>query len=143
MSEENKVAKMKEQGIVTFDESLFEQDQGVGLENMGQEDLALPFLKVLSRQDPTLDTIDAKAETYITPSQENGTKVVRALKLFLVLINVVFLSGCPAEAVRVPPKTSTLRLTSDQKLSAVQMTIAIMWLAVRAAIWRKHTNILC
>ena len=58
MSEEKKVAKTKEQGIVTFDESLFEQDQGAGLENMGQDDLALPFLKVLSRQDPTLDTLD-------------------------------------------------------------------------------------
>ena len=82
MSEEKKVAKTKEQGIVTFDESLFEQDQGAGLENMGQDDLALPFLKVLSRQDPTLDTIDAKAgDIYNTVTGEwykggEGIKVV-------------------------------------------------------------------
>lgn len=44
--------------IVTFDPSMFEQDAGMGLENMGQDDLALPFLKVLSRQDPTLDDLE-------------------------------------------------------------------------------------
>lgn len=55
-------AKEANNGIVTFDASIFEQDAGKGLENMGQDDLALPFLKVLSRQDPTLDDLDgAKA----------------------------------------------------------------------------------
>jgi hypothetical protein len=44
--------------IVTFDPTMFEQDAGMGLENMGQDDLALPFLKVLSRQDPTLDDLE-------------------------------------------------------------------------------------
>ena len=56
-----KVAKTKEQGITVFDSAIFEEDANLGLENVGQEDLALPFLKVLSRQDPILDTIDAKA----------------------------------------------------------------------------------
>ena len=55
-------AKESSNGIVTFDASIFEQDAGKGLENMGQDDLALPFLKVLSRQDPTLDDLEgAKA----------------------------------------------------------------------------------
>lgn len=54
--------KEKTNDIVTFDATLFEQDAGAGLENIGQEDLALPFLKVLSRQDPTLDDLeDARA----------------------------------------------------------------------------------
>lgn len=44
--------------VVPFDASMFEQDAGAGLENLGKEDLALPFLKVLSRQDPTLDDLE-------------------------------------------------------------------------------------
>ena len=52
------VAEKKSAEIIPFDPSLFEQDQGLGLENMGQEDLALPFLKVLSRQDPILDDLE-------------------------------------------------------------------------------------
>ena len=56
------VAEKKSGEISQFDSTIFEQDQGLGLENLGQDDLALPFLKVLSRQDPTLDDLDdAKA----------------------------------------------------------------------------------
>lgn len=56
------VAVQEENNIVVFDTSMFEQDAGKGLENIGQDDLALPFLKVLSRQDPVLDDLDdAKA----------------------------------------------------------------------------------
>ena len=62
MSEENKkVVKAKKTDVVVSSD-VFEADQGLGLENIGQEDLALPFLKVLSRQDPILDDLDdAKA----------------------------------------------------------------------------------
>jgi hypothetical protein len=37
---------------------MFEADAGAGLENLGQSDYALPFLKVLSRQDPILDDLE-------------------------------------------------------------------------------------
>jgi len=47
--------------VAVLDESMFEADAGLGLENVTSEDLALPFLKVLSRQDPILDDLDAKA----------------------------------------------------------------------------------
>jgi|TARA_R110002020_G_scaffold101056_8_gene238476 hypothetical protein len=48
--------------IVAFDPSLFEQDAGLGMGDLSQDDMAIPFLKVLSRQDPTLDDLDdAKA----------------------------------------------------------------------------------
>ena len=47
---------------MAFDASVFEEDAGIGLGQLGQEDVALPFLKVLSRQDPILDDLDdAKA----------------------------------------------------------------------------------
>ena len=75
--------KEKTNEIVTFDASLFEQDAGAGLENVGQEDLALPFLKVLSRQDPTLDDLEnAKAgDIYNTVTGEvykgkDGVRVI-------------------------------------------------------------------
>jgi len=67
-------AKKKGNGtaVATLDESMFEADAGLGLENIGVEDLALPFLKVLSRQDPTLDDLDkAKAgDLYNTVTNE-------------------------------------------------------------------------
>ena len=58
----SKVAEKKEINVVAFDASVFEEDAGIGLGQLGQEDVALPFLKVLSRQDPILDDLDnAKA----------------------------------------------------------------------------------
>ena len=50
------VAKKASTDVIEFDVSVFEADAGRGMENMGQEDLALPFLKVLSGNDPVLDT---------------------------------------------------------------------------------------
>lgn len=55
--------------IAVFDASMMEADAGSGMENMGMEDLALPFLKVLSGNDPVLDddTVDArKGDIYNT-----------------------------------------------------------------------------
>ena len=58
----SKEAEKKESNVVAFDASVFEEDAGIGLGQLGQEDVALPFLKVLSRQDPILDDLDnAKA----------------------------------------------------------------------------------
>ena len=50
--EKNAVAEQKSADIVQFDASMFEADAGTGLENMGQEDLALPFLKIFGRHEP-------------------------------------------------------------------------------------------
>ena len=66
-------AKKKTNGsaVAVLDETMFEADAGKGLENIGAEDLALPFLKVLSRQDPVLDDLDAKAgDIYNTVTNE-------------------------------------------------------------------------
>ncbi len=37
---------------------MMEADAGVGVANMGQDDLALPFLKILSGLDPLLDELE-------------------------------------------------------------------------------------
>ena len=55
-----KVAKKEETAMAAFDPSLFEADAGVGVSDMGQEDLALPFLKIISGLDQLLDDPDFK-----------------------------------------------------------------------------------
>ena len=55
MAESKKqVAEPKSANVVPL-ESLFEADAGKGNENVGQDDLALPFLKILSGLDSILD----------------------------------------------------------------------------------------
>jgi len=52
----NAVSKTKQAEVVEFDASMFEQDAGAGNENITADDLALPFLKLLSGLDSLLDT---------------------------------------------------------------------------------------
>lgn len=44
--------------LPTVNADMFEADAGIGLQNMDSTDYALPFLKVLSRQDPILDDLE-------------------------------------------------------------------------------------
>jgi hypothetical protein len=55
--------KQKANGaIATVDVSLFEESAGDGLQNISQEDTALPFLKILSQLSPELESVeDARA----------------------------------------------------------------------------------
>jgi hypothetical protein len=55
MATSKAVAKAETTAVAEFDPSMFESDAGQGMDNMGQEDLALPFLKILSGLDPILD----------------------------------------------------------------------------------------
>ena len=73
----------KKSAVATMDVNLFEQDAGLGNENVGQEDLALPFLKILSGLSDELDNIEGAKPgmVYNTVSGElfsgkNGIKVV-------------------------------------------------------------------
>ena len=54
----NAVAEQKTAEIVQFDPTMFEADAGAGLENMGQDDLALPFLKILGGMSKELDDLE-------------------------------------------------------------------------------------
>ncbi|HCV80167.1 MAG TPA: hypothetical protein DGQ38_03875, partial [Zunongwangia profunda] len=40
--------------------NIFEQDMGKGLGNIGQQDLALPFLKILGQLSPEVNERDGK-----------------------------------------------------------------------------------
>ena len=63
-----KVATKKASNVVQFDAAIFEADAGKGLENIGREDLALPFIKILSGLDPILDDLEEakKGDVYNT-----------------------------------------------------------------------------
>jgi len=64
------VAKKEGGPVQMMDLSMFEEDAGRGMENMGQEDLALPFIKILSGLDTLLDTHETarKGDIYNTVS---------------------------------------------------------------------------
>ena len=53
----NQVAEKKEGALAT---NLFEADANQGAQNISQEDLALPFLKVLGQLSPEVNERDAK-----------------------------------------------------------------------------------
>ena len=50
-----KNVKKKSSTELSLNSDMLEQDAGLGNQNMGQEDLALPFLKIISGLDPILD----------------------------------------------------------------------------------------
>ena len=56
---ENKTEMQKKESaeIIQFDPSIFEEDAGMGVENMGQDDLALPFIKILEALSTELDNL--------------------------------------------------------------------------------------
>jgi hypothetical protein len=72
MADNKAVATKQNTAIAEFDPSMFEADAGRGMENMGQEDMALPFLKVLSGNDPVLDENEEarKGDIYNTVTGE-------------------------------------------------------------------------
>ena len=44
MTKKNEVAQAAKNEVAVFDIAMMEQDAGAGMDNMGTEDLALPFL---------------------------------------------------------------------------------------------------
>ena len=82
---ENKteIEKKASAEIIQFDPSLFEDEAGMGLENMGQDDLALPFIKILEALSAELDNLPTaqRGDLYNTVTGEvykgkDGIKVV-------------------------------------------------------------------
>jgi len=58
MKQETQIAKREDAGPLAT--NVFEADAGQGIANIKQEDLALPFLKVLGQLSPEVNTRDAK-----------------------------------------------------------------------------------
>ena len=56
------VAERKTSEVAIMDENMFAADAGIGISDLGSEDLAIPFLKVLQKMSDELDDLaDAKA----------------------------------------------------------------------------------
>jgi hypothetical protein len=56
MAEASKaVAEKKATEVAAFDFAQLQKDAGKGNENVGKDDLALPFIKILSGVDPMMD----------------------------------------------------------------------------------------
>ena len=51
MTDNKTLSKKKESNVIPFDIAGLEADAGLGLQNVTQEDLALPFLKILTAED--------------------------------------------------------------------------------------------
>ena len=61
MAEASKaVAEKKATEVAAFDFAQLQKDAGKGNENVGKDDLALPFIKILSGIDPMMDKLDGK-----------------------------------------------------------------------------------
>ena len=54
----NAIKKKEETNVVQFDPSMFEADANEGLGQLGQEDLAIPFLRILSDTSPQVKKRD-------------------------------------------------------------------------------------
>ena len=46
------IAKKKNAEVAIMDENMFAADAGMGVSDLGSEDLAIPFLKVLQKMSP-------------------------------------------------------------------------------------------
>ena len=58
MAEKKEVAVKENTAVAAFDPSMFEADASVGMQNISNEDMALPFLKIVSGLDSILDERD-------------------------------------------------------------------------------------
>lgn len=85
MTDNKSVSKKNESNVIPFDIASLEADAGLGLQNITQEDLALPFLKILTAE--SAETIGGEArggDIYNSVTQEVfkgdvGVKVIPCL----------------------------------------------------------------
>ena len=57
------VAKKAKAELAIMDENMFAADAGIGVSDLGSEDLAIPFLKVLQKMSDELDDLDGAFST--------------------------------------------------------------------------------
>jgi len=54
----NAIKKKEKTNIIKFDPTIFEKDANAGLNNLGMDDLAIPFLRILSDTSPQIKKRD-------------------------------------------------------------------------------------
>ena len=112
----NQVATKKEGALQT---NLFEADANQGAQNISQEDLALPFLKVLGQLSPEVNKRDAKYVEGAEPGKIINTVLMNCLmryRLYLVITKDNTLSG----RIEVPALVHLLQSTKRIVISLVK-----------------------
>ena len=74
-----RVAAKQQSKMVTFDTSVLEEDAGLGNEGVSQEDLALPFLKILNKPDKELDAKMGDIINTVTNEVYDGEEGIRVV----------------------------------------------------------------
>ena len=73
------IAAKQENQVVGFDLSLLEEDAGLGNEEIGHEDLALPFLKILSKPDLELNAKAGDIRNTVTNEVFDGAHGIKVI----------------------------------------------------------------
>ena len=90
------LAKKKSADIVVMDESMFAADAGIGVNNLGSEDLAIPFIKVLQKMSDELDDLDnAKAGDIYNTVTKDIVKGKDGIRLINCAYNLQYIEWEP------------------------------------------------
>ena len=103
----NQVAEKKEGALAV---NMFEADAAQGAQNISQEDLALPFLKILGQLSPEVNKRDGKYVEGAEPGKIINTVTMHCTKKFLlyrVITNDSTLNG----KIEVPAVVHLLQFT--------------------------------
>ena len=91
-----KAVKTEDGAVAQYDPTMFEADQGIGSAGMGAEDIALPFLKALSRQDEILDDLpDARAGDILNTATMEVFKGAEGIRVIPCVYQRRFIQWAP------------------------------------------------
>ena len=94
MTEKQVVKKEQATAVAEFDTSMFEADASAGIQNISNEDMALPFLKIVSGLDGFLMSVTMYAKVIsLTLLQVKSIKAKTASRLYRALISVSLYGG--------------------------------------------------
>tara|TARA_R110002051_G_scaffold86562_1_gene152447 strand:- start:1899 stop:2678 length:780 start_codon:yes stop_codon:yes gene_type:complete len=90
------LAKKKSAEVAVMDENMFAADAGVGVNNLGSEDLAIPFIKVLQKMSDELDDLDnAKAGDIYNTVTKDIVKGKDGIRLINCAYNLQYIEWEP------------------------------------------------
>ena len=90
------LAKKKSAEVAVMDENMFAADAGVGVSNLGSEDLAIPFIKVLQKMSDELDDLDnAKAGDIYNTVTKDIVKGKDGIRLINCAYNLQYIEWEP------------------------------------------------
>ena len=90
------VAKKQSAELAVMDENMFAADAGVGVNDLGSEDLAIPFIKVLQKMSDELDDLDnAKAGDIFNTVTKDIVKGKDGIRLINCAYNLQYIEWEP------------------------------------------------